>query len=137
MKFISKLSKTAIVMIASLAGLFVVLLLAGLLVIHFLYSFEEPLRYTLGLSLGIISSMIKVILLNKSIARTLDMEGKTVQLYATLQVFLRYAVTIIVVVLAILFPERIGVFGTIAGILSLQLSSYVTHFILKRREDWV
>lgn len=128
-----KVSKTAATMCAAIGGLFLLFLAAGLLVTMLLYPFERPLPYALGLLLGCLLSAAKVILLEKSIGRSVDMEGKTARGYASLMAALRYLLTIAVLLLVFFFRDVFGLFGAIIGLLSLQAAAYITGHIVKNR----
>ncbi|MDR1059634.1 MAG: hypothetical protein LBL83_00105, partial [Clostridiales bacterium] len=51
--------------------------------------------------------------------------------YASAQALLRYAGTILVLGCAVLLPRVFGVFGIIAGVLTLQLAAYIAGALLK------
>ena len=126
------LSKTGAIMCKALVALFVLLLIAGLLVIRFLYAFERPLPFAVGLLLGCALSALKVVLLEKSLSRSLDMAEKDANNYSSLQAILRYGLTVAVMLSAVFLPRYVGLFGLILGVLSLQPSAYITSFILSR-----
>lgn len=128
-----RVSETAAIMSGAICVLVVFFLAAGHLVIKLFYGFEQPLPYTLGLLLGGLLSVSKVILLEKSLEHSLDMEGKKAQGYAGLQATLRYLLTIGVFLLVFLFPHVFGLFGAIIGVLSLQGAAYLTNFVLNKR----
>jgi len=121
-------------MLIAIAGLFGALLLAGELVILLAYRFEKPLAFGIGLLLGCALSAAKVVLLEKALSKAVDLGTEKAKNYARLQMVLRYGLTILVVLGAVFFREAIGLFGMIAGLLALQLASYITHFALKNKE---
>jgi hypothetical protein len=126
-----EVSETAAIMIAALCCIFFALLTAGLLVIGFAYPFEQPLPFGVGLLTGSILSVYKVILLERSLERSVDMEQGIVRNYSTLQAILRYTLTIAVFLCAVFFPRVIGVFGVVLGALSLQFSAYIANALIK------
>ena len=128
-------SKTARTMCLVLCCLFAALLAAGLLVCNFIYPFERPLPYTIGLVAGTLLSMLKVVLMEKSIGRSFDMEGGSAKNYAALQAILRYLLTIVVLLGVVFFPGVFGLFGVIIGILSLQAAAYVTGYLMRGKEE--
>lgn len=130
-----KVSETAATMCAAIGGLFLLLLAAGLLATTLIYQFERPLPYALGLLLGCILSAVKVVLLEKALDRSVDMEGKTAQGYASLMAALRYMLTIGVFLLVFFFRDVFGLFGAIIGVLSLQISAYITGHIINKRSS--
>ena len=131
------LSKTAIVMCACLAFLFVLTWMIGLILIFFVYPFEGVLPFTVGLLTGVLLSMAKVVLLEKALMKALDMGDASAKNYANLQAMLRYVGTAAVLVCAIFFTEIFGLIGIICGVLSLQVSAYLTTLVLKRNPSLV
>jgi len=122
-------------MIIVIGILFAALLAGGLLIIFFAYRFERPLAFGLGLLTGCALSVLKVILLEKAFNKAVDMGKEKAPNYARLQAVLRYGLTIVVMLGAVVFPRFIGLFGIIAGILSLQLASYITGFLRRKNLD--
>ena len=118
----------------AIGGLFCALLLAGLLVIILAYRFERPLAFGVGLFLGCALSAGKVVLLEKTLSKAVDMESEKAKNYARAQMLLRYGLTILVVLGAVFFKEAIGLYGIIAGLLTLQLASYIAHFALRNKQ---
>jgi len=129
-----KISKTAATMLIAVAGLFGALLLAGELVIFLAYRFEGPLPFGTGLFLGSALSAAKVVLLEKALSRAVDMETEKAKGYARLQMLLRYGLTLLVVLSAVLFRQAVGLFGMIAGLLTLQLASYIANIALRNKQ---
>lgn len=127
------LSATAKIMLAVIAALFGALLGIGLAVTLLVYRFEAPLAFGVGLLAGCALSAVKVILLEKALTKAVDMGKQKAQNYTRLQVIARYGLTTLVLLGAVLFPKVIGLFGIIAGILTLQLASYITGMIVRRR----
>ena len=126
-------SETAATMVLVIDGLFCLLLAVGLVVIFLIYPFEKPMLFATGLLLGSLFSVAKVLLMEKSLNRTADGEQKTAQNYAALQAILRFGLTIAVLLTAVFFPKVVGVFGLVAGVLSLQLAAYITAALLKNK----
>jgi len=122
-------------MLQSIGLLFGILLVAGLLVSTLLFPFEKPLPYFLGLLMGSLLSAAKVILLEKSLGNSLDMEGTNARNYAGAQAVLRYFLTILVLLPVFFLPGIFGLFGTILGILALQFAAYITGFRLKGKQE--
>ena len=123
-------SRTALAMCVCEGVVFVVLLLAGVLVSALAYPFEPPGAYASGLALGCAFATLKILSLDRSLARALDM-GPRAKNYAALFASIRYIATFAAFVPAIALPSVFGLFGTIAGVLSMQLSAYLTHPALK------
>lgn len=133
MKLFPKLSKTANIMLFTVAGVCLVLLVVGLIVTLFIYPFEKPLAFALGLAAGGVMSLLKVVLLDRSIDHSVDMESKQAQNYARLQAIARYGLTLVFVAAIVVFPKVIGLFGAIMGMLSLQLGAYIANMVIKHK----
>lgn len=139
------LSKTAKIMILSVAGVCVVFLIAGLIVINlvdFVAKFEKALPFVIGIELGCIVSVLKIVMLEKSINFTLDMGEKSAAAgktkvkaagpFGMLFYMLRFMLTVAVLAFAFIRPDICGRFGVILGILSMQFSGYAANIILKK-----
>ena len=136
MNIFTGLSKTAVVMCITLGILFPALFLIGLLIIQFVYPFEGILPFGTGLLAGILISFAKVVLLEKSISKAVEMDdGGRAKNYANLQSILRYLGTFALIAGAVSFPKIFGLFGIIVGILSLQLAAYITAGVLKAKPE--
>jgi hypothetical protein len=47
---------------------------------------------------------------------------------------LRYGLTILVLLAAVFFRQAVGLFGMIAGLLTLQIASYIANIALKNKQ---
>ena len=130
---IADLSRTGRVMIMWVIAVCLAFMAAGLLAIRFLYPFEGSLPFILGLALGCAHSVVKTVLLEKSLSRVFDMEKKGAESLGRLHFFGRYLLTAAVFVVVILSKGAIGLFGAIAGVLSLQIAAYITGSLLKNK----
>ena len=124
-------SKTSILMMKSAGAICAGLLILGLAVIFYIYAFEKPLPFAVGMGMGLIHTIVKIITLEKSIQKTVDLEKNHAVIMARLLSAARFGITILIFVPVLLFPGIFGLFGTIAGVLSLQLCVYPTHFLLR------
>jgi hypothetical protein len=88
-------------------------------------------KYALGLLLGVAATLLRIVLLERSIGKSLDMEPGRAKLYATAQFLLRYAATGGVLVFAALTPQYMNFFGTAAALASLQLAAYLHNHLWK------
>ena len=128
-----KLSKTAKTMCCVLCGLCAFFLVAGITVSVLIYSFETPRAYAAGLLAGTLLSVVKVVLMEKMLNRAADIaEAKSARNYGALSVTFRNLLTVGVLLLVFFFRDVFGLFGAIIGILSLQLASYITGYILRK-----
>lgn len=133
MVLFTDLSKTARIMIISVAVICGAFLTLGLLIIFFVHPFEAPLPFTTGLFLGCVHSVFKVALLEKSITALVDMDNDTAKTTAKLHFFGRFFITLALFVVVILV-DALGLIGAIAGVLSLQFSAYVANAVMNRQE---
>ena len=128
-------------MMTAVAAVCFVLLIPGLFVINFIYKFEGNLPYTAGIMIGCIHSLIKIVLLEKSINRTLEIgesgehEAKKASGVAYLHYAGRFILTGAVFALAVIFPKIFGIFGAIAGVLSLQAAAIIANMVLQKQEN--
>ena len=135
MKFFAGLSKTARIMLAATAVVCVILLGAGLIAINFIYEFEKSVPFMAGIALGGVQSLVKIIILEKSLNRILDIgEKDKASGIGALLYFGRFILTGSVLIFAFIFPGICGPFGTIAGILAMQVAAYATNIFLKKGE---
>lgn len=129
-----RLSETARIMCTAVAGLFAGLLALGLLIIFLIYPFERPFPYAMGLLLGCGLSAVKVVLMERSLEKTVEMDGKTAKTTGSLHSLARYLLTIAVLLAVVFCKGFFGLVGTIAGVLTLQIAAYITGHVLKVRE---
>ena len=110
-------------------------LLALGVAIHFvIYPFERPQLFIPGLILGCATSALKIVLLEKALANSVSM-GRHAAVYGALQAFLRYFVTIAVLVPAFMFRAHVGIVGVVAGLLSLQVTAFITTISTAKKKD--
>ena len=108
-------------------------LAAGLLATAFIYPFEPPGPYAAGLFTGMMLSVARIILMEKSLNRSADIgEFHGARNYGAAQVVLRNLLTLGVLVMVFFFRQVFGLFGAIIGILSIQPAALVTGYILRK-----
>lgn len=120
---LADLSKKMIVTICILAPIFMV---ASVLY----YRSLSCLPFVLGVLLGALASVAKVLLLERAVNRAVNMEKKAAAGYITLQHMLRLFLTGAVLMLAALVPA-INLWGAVAGILTYQVAVYLIKFTVK------
>lgn len=120
---LADLSKKMIVTICILAPIFMV---ASVLY----YRSLSCLPFVLGVLLGSLASVAKVLLLERAVDRAVNMEKKAAAGYITLQHMLRLFLTGAVLVLAALVPA-INLWGAAAGVLTYQVAVYLIKFTVK------
>jgi len=127
------LSKTAKIMIVSAAVICLALLIIGLIVINFIFEFEKSTAYTFGIAAGCALTAVKIIMLERAINISLDMGTKIKAGAVGSALFaMRFVLTGAVLAVAFIFPDVLGRFGTVFGILSMQLAAYSANFILMK-----
>lgn len=134
MKIFNDLTQTAKFMIYSLLILFVVFIVLAFIVNSF-YLFEPMKKFSLGLATGILVSIYKVISMDRSINKLVDMEEEAkAKLKSQSYFILRYFITFGYAALVIIFKDYIGVFGAVIGLFSLKFSAHMANQFLIREE---
>ena len=142
------LSKTAKIMILSSVAVYFALLAAGLIILNLAayfnifgdaFEIEKNLPYILGLTLGLIHSVVKIVMIEKAVIKIADTEEKKqAKNMGQLYYFGRFIITIAVLVLGALpAVPFIGFFGTVVGVFSLRIAVYITTAIEVRMEKEV
>ncbi|MGI5900684.1 MAG: ATP synthase subunit I [Christensenellales bacterium] len=121
---ISDLAKRFLLIICILAALFI----AGSVIY---YRSSSCLPFVYGVVLGSAASVVKVIILDKTVDKALNMEKKAASNYARLNHVLRLLLTAAVLVLAALVPG-ISLWGAAAGILAFQAAVYIQRWFVKK-----
>lgn len=87
------------------------------------YRSLESLPFLWGVILGSLTSIVKVVLLDKAVDKALSMDNKKAKNYVGLQHILRLFLSGVVLVLGAVVPQ-INLWGVVLGILAFQLSVY-------------
>ncbi|QUH29516.1 ATP synthase subunit I [Vallitalea guaymasensis] len=95
-----------------------------------LFFVEDILAYGKGLALGGIFSILKLKLMEVTFKKALSKPPKDAQRYAHFHYFLRYLLTILVLVVGALEPT-INLVGVIISIVSVKLAAYWQGYIEK------
>ena len=101
--------------------------IVGILVI------DDKIGYTVGLLFGLIFSILKLMLMQNSIKKSLTMPEGKAQKYANVQYMIRYVLTGVVLVVAAL-ESSINLLGVFLGLLSMKVAAYMQLFVAKRNE---
>lgn len=136
MKWFRSLSQTCRYMLFGIAGFFAAALILGLVAIGIWGPWNSPLGlrpipFSIGLLAGCLTSMYKVVSMETTLSRSIDMESDKAKPYGQLQYFIRFIVTGVLVVLVVFLPNIFGMLGTVLGILSMPVGAYAAHFMLK------
>ena len=101
-------------------GAMLLLLIAGSAVY---YRSLDFLPFALGAMLGVAVNVLKVIMLDRTVGKAVQMQKETVSGFIRFQHFMRFLLTGAVFAVAALAPF-ISIWGAAAGILTLQLALY-------------
>ncbi len=129
-----KFSDTSKKLLLSLTALSVIALAIGCILILTGYFFtDNAIYYTIGIAIGLVFDIIKVIMMSSAIEKAVDMSPKDASNYVRLQYTSRFFLTIAVLFVAFKLPfvDHVGV---IIELLLLQPASYITNFIINRGE---
>jgi xanthosine utilization system XapX-like protein len=95
-----------------------------------LFFVEDILAFGKGLALGGIFSILKLKLMEVTFKKALSKPPKNAQRYANLHYFLRYLLTILVLIVGALEPT-INLVGVIISLVSVKLAAYWQGYIEK------
>lgn len=135
MKIYNELSKTAKIMIKWILILFIGFLALGLGINIIFLKKDIYISYSLGLLAGILISIYKVVSIENSLTKSVDLEEKQASSKGTFGFILRYIVTIGVLILTFIYPNIFNPIGTILGILCLQFSAYLAKMSLEKIDN--
>jgi hypothetical protein len=110
----------------AMAAVCVIIFIAGLI-----FS-KEPLHFTLGLIFGSVISVIRILMLAKSINISVDMEPSEAKVYMMGQYHLRMLMIVVAVVVGAMTKGVLGIFGIIAGLIAMQPSVYIANFMYEK-----
>lgn len=100
-----------------------IIALIGIIGSVLFYRSLEFLPFLWGVILGSLTSIVKVVLLDKAVDKALSMDNKKAKNYVGLQHILRLFLSGVVLVLGAVVPQ-INLWGVVLGILAFQLSVY-------------
>lgn len=126
MRDIMKLSDLAKRMIFTISIIGLVCILISIIY----YRSLDSLPFMLGVLLGSVVSIFKVLLLERTVDKALEMEQNHVKGYVRLQHMFRQLLSGIVLFMGALVPQ-ISLWGVVAGTLSFQLAVYNIKFMSK------
>ena len=91
---------------------------------------SDLLGFTLGVMMGCLISVLKIILLARSLGNAVNMQQGDISNYMRLQYIFRYSLTTVGLVGSALIPV-IDLFGAIGGILSMYTAAYMMKIFFK------
>ncbi len=117
--------------------LIVIIIAIGLLslIIGLIFS-NEKLAFVKGVSFGTIFSVLRIILTDRSINKTVNQNRGNAQVWALLNFLVRYCLIGVVFIVAALEPS-ISLLGTFIGVLTMPLSAYVYKLVEKFKKSEV
>nr|WP_302599384.1 ATP synthase subunit I [uncultured Cellulosilyticum sp.] len=90
----------------------------------------EKISWTLGLTFGLIFSLLKLKLMEKTISKAVLLPPAKAKNYMSAQYMMRYLLTGIVLVIAALEPS-ISLLGVFLGLVSMKVGAYATLWVNK------
>lgn len=108
-----------------------ILIVAGIaLVISIIYYRSLAfLPFLFGVVLGTLSSIVKVILLDRTVDKAVAMEKKEAKRYVSSQQFLRLIVSAVPLIIGA-FVDGVSIWGAVVGVLAYQLGAYSTRSLV-------
>lgn len=94
---------------------------------------SEQMSWALGLAFGLIFSLLKLKLMEKTIGKAVLLPPAKAKNYMSAQYMLRYFLTAIVLVVAALEPS-ISLVGVFFGLLSMKVGAYTTLWVKKENK---
>lgn len=91
---------------------------------------QEILYYGLGVIIGTLTSVVKVIFLEKALDKAVGMKPQDAENYTRLQYSARFFLTIVVIVIAAIAPF-INMIGVLVGLVLVHPAVYLTNLLRK------
>ena len=120
---ISKTTSQIIVMMLALS-----LLCLGISV----FFVKDIIMFLIGLLFGSIFSILKIILLEKTLNKAIDMEKSKAINYTRFNYVLRYFLTFLVLIIAVYRRDIMDLFGVIIGLILTRPAIYFVNLINKK-----
>ena len=94
---------------------------------------NDKKAFTMGIAFGLIFSILKLMLMQNSIKKSVLMPEAKAQKYANVQYMIRYVLTGAVLLVAALEPT-INIIGVFLGLLSMKVGAYIQILMIKKSE---
>lgn len=91
----------------------------------------NKLSWSLGVLFGLVFSILKLKLMEKTFSKALQMPEAKARSYATFHYMLRYLLTGVVLVISAL-EASINMLGVLVGIVSMKVAAYVQPALIKK-----
>ena len=93
----------------------------------------DKIGWTLGITFGLVFSLLKLKLMQNTIAKAIAMPEGKAQKYANVQYMIRYILTGVVLVIAALEPS-INLLGVFFGLISMKVGAYAQLALNKKAQ---
>ncbi len=107
--------------------------ISALVLIVALFCYQQPqqrIDFSIGIAFGALFTILKVVVLERSLRKALNMSSAAAQNYTRLHYFIRYILTgVMLFVAAKISP--VCLFGAIGGLLPMQIAGYLVNFFFK------
>lgn len=94
---------------------------------------ESILYWILGVALGTVVSLVKLLMIERTVEKAVDMDPQNAKNYVNSRSSFRFVLTIVIVVLAIKIPF-FNILGVIVGLILTQPAVYIVNFINRNQE---
>jgi len=95
---------------------------------------HNRINFALGVALAAVASVIKVFMLEKSINKAMNMDASKAHVYMSVSYLPRMILTGVALVASAIFFGIFGIFGALAGTLSLTISVYIIRTLENRNK---
>lgn len=126
-----KTSDTSKKMIIVMCILLVIETIGGL---FFFNTFIGFVGLFIGLLIGTGLSIVKLILMEKALIKSVSMEKKAASNYINKQYFFRYLATVIILVICAINHPTINLFGVGIGLINMHISAYLFGLFLNNEK---
>ena|GEM_PF-462480 len=120
-----KISDTCKMLLICIVSLGVVASAVGVFFTH------DTMKWLLGIVSGTFISVIRVIMLDRTLKKAVNMDKDAATLYTRAQYTLRLFLTIAAVI-AIAITKKVNIYGLVIGLLIPQPSTYLTNALMAR-----
>lgn len=116
--------------LALLKGICIICILGAIIGV---FVTSSPFAYLAGIGIGAVISLLKLVLLEIAVSQVMELEAKEAKSAMRRSYMFRYLVTGVGVFVAIHFLGIPGFAGVAVGLLSMNFSAYVSHFLMKKQ----
>jgi len=129
-----ELSATVKKMTVIIAVAAVILIIAGVVVIHLRYPNNSAVHFAIGVIMTSALNAFKIVMLERVVNKAIDMgEGKGVKSYVRSHYLFRFVLTGVILFAAVKISPT-ALWGAVAGVFTLQISVYAMKFFAGKDE---